>query len=76
METNGNLIKDTYLCEQDIQNIAEKLAMETYKKHENDTKSVHMWAQENPNVLFYYQENGSEVGGELLRSNIPFTIGI
>jgi hypothetical protein len=35
-----------------------------------------MWAQDNPNVLFYYQESGFEVGGELSRSNILFTIGI
>jgi hypothetical protein len=45
---------DTFLCEQDIRNIVKKLAKETYKKHENDVESVSMWAQENPNVLFYY----------------------
>ncbi len=33
-----------------------------------------MWAQENPNILFYYQETRSKIGGELLGSNIPFTI--
>ncbi len=70
------MTRDTFLCEQDIPNIVEKLAKETYKKHENDVETVHMWAQENPNILFYYQEVGFEVGGELLRSNIPFTIGI
>jgi hypothetical protein len=32
VETGGNLTKDTFLCEQDIQNIVEKLAKETYKK--------------------------------------------
>jgi len=35
-----------------------------------------MWAQKNPNVLFYYQENGFEVGGELSSTNILFTTGI
>jgi len=35
-----------------------------------------MWAQKNPNVLFYYQENSFEVGGELSSTNISFTIGI
>jgi hypothetical protein len=43
----------TFLCEQDIQNIAEKLAKETYKKYENHAESVCMWARENPNILFY-----------------------
>jgi hypothetical protein len=76
VETNGNLTRDTFLCEKDIRNIGKKLAKETYKKHENDAKSVRMWVQENQNVLFYYRESGSEVGGELLRSNIPFTIEI
>jgi hypothetical protein len=49
---------------------------EIYKKHENDAKNVCMWAQRNPNILFYYQETRSEVGGELSRSNIPFIIKI
>jgi hypothetical protein len=35
-----------------------------------------MWAQENPNVLFYCLESGFEVGGELSSWNIPFTIKI
>jgi hypothetical protein len=35
-----------------------------------------MWAQENPNDLFYYQESGSKVGGKLLSRNILFTIEI
>jgi hypothetical protein len=67
---------DTFICEQDIWNIDEKLAKETYKKHENDVKSVSMWVQKNPNVLFYYQEIGFEVGGKLSSSNILFTIEI
>jgi hypothetical protein len=33
-----------------------------------------MWAQNNPNVLFYYQESGSEADGELSSNNIPFII--
>jgi hypothetical protein len=38
--TSENLTRDTFLCEQDIQNIVGKLAKETYKKHENDVESV------------------------------------
>jgi hypothetical protein len=48
---------------------SQKVAKETYKKHENDTKSVHMWAQENLNLLFYYQDTRFEVGGKLSRTN-------
>ncbi len=65
VETNGILAKDTFLCEEDVLNIARKLTKETYKKHDNDAESVYMWAQENPNVLFYYQEIKLEVGGKL-----------
>ncbi len=64
------------LFEQDIQNIAKKLAKETYKKYINDAKSVHMWVWKKPNILFYYQETRFEVGGKLSRNNIPFTIRI
>jgi hypothetical protein len=28
-----------------------------------------MWAWKNPNILFYYHETWSKVGGELSRSN-------
>jgi hypothetical protein len=76
VEIGKNMMKDTFLCEQDIWNIAEKLVMETYKKHENDVESVCMWVQKNPNILFYFQKIGTEVSGELLGSNIPFIIKI
>jgi hypothetical protein len=76
VKTRKNLTRETFLCEQDIQNIDEKLAKETYKKHENDAEGVRMWARKNPNILFYYQETRFEVGGELLRSNIPLIIKI
>jgi hypothetical protein len=36
IEFGGYLTRDTSLCNQDIQNIARKLARKTYKKHEND----------------------------------------
>jgi hypothetical protein len=56
VETSGCLTKDTFLCEQETRNIEGKKAKEAYKKHENDVDNVRMWGQENPNVLFYYQE--------------------
>jgi hypothetical protein len=36
IEFGGYFTRDTSLCNQDIQNIARKLARKTYKKHEND----------------------------------------
>jgi hypothetical protein len=36
MENNGKLSRNLFLNEQDICNLARKLAKETYKKHEND----------------------------------------
>jgi hypothetical protein len=36
MENNKDLSRDLFLCEQDIYNIAGKLAKKTYEKHEND----------------------------------------
>ncbi len=35
-----NLMKDTFLCEEDIRNILRKLAKETYNKDENDVENV------------------------------------
>ncbi len=36
MENSSELSRDLFLSEQDILNLARKLAKETYKKHEND----------------------------------------
>jgi hypothetical protein len=36
MENNGKLSRDLFLNEQDICNLASKLAKKTYKKHEID----------------------------------------
>jgi hypothetical protein len=44
MKNNGDLSRDYFLCEQDICNMVGKLAKKTYKKDENDAKSVKMWS--------------------------------
>jgi hypothetical protein len=36
MENSSELSRDLFLSEQDILNLARKLAKETYKKHDND----------------------------------------
>jgi hypothetical protein len=40
MENNRDLTRDVLLSKQDIQNLVGKLAKETYKKDENDAKSI------------------------------------
>jgi hypothetical protein len=65
MENNKNLSRDLFLCEQDICNMAWKLAKKTYEKHENGGKSVQMWVSKNKDKVFFYQESGVEVEGTL-----------
>ncbi len=64
VKTDENLTWDTFLCEQDIRNIAKKL---TKKKHVRYMKMMSKvfacGLKRTPNVLFYYHESGSEVGG-------------
>jgi hypothetical protein len=76
MENNGDLSRDFFLCEQDICNLAAKLIKETYKKYENDAKSIKMCVIENRNKVFFYQEFNVQVEGNLHGGNMPFTIGI
>jgi len=45
VEGDGELNCDLFLCEQDIHNLARKLAKETYRKDESDVKFVKMWVQ-------------------------------
>jgi hypothetical protein len=68
--------RDYFLCEQDIRNLAGKLAKKTYKKDENDSKSVQMWVTKNKETIFFYQESSVQVEGNLHGGNMPFTIGI
>jgi hypothetical protein len=49
---------------------------ETYKKDENDVKSVKMWIIENREKDFFYQESNVQVEGNLHGGNTPFTISI
>jgi hypothetical protein len=76
MEKNDELSRDLFLSEQDICNLAKKLAKKTYKKHENDAQSVRMWVVENKYNVFFYQESGGQVEGNFQNSHMSFTIGI
>jgi hypothetical protein len=54
IKRNGELLKDLFLNDQNIRNMARKLTKETYKKHENyDAQSVCMWVAENINNVFF-----------------------
>jgi hypothetical protein len=75
-ERGEELTRDLFISEQDIRNVAGRLAIETYKRDNNDAKSVRMWVQEHPFLVFYYKESGVHVRGAITRENIPFTIGI
>ena len=70
------LTRDLFISEQDIRNVVGRLAIETYKRDNNDAKFVRMWVQENPFLVFYYKESCVHVHGAITRENIPFTIGI
>jgi hypothetical protein len=76
MENNGDLLRDFFLCEQNIRNLVGKLAKETYEKDENDAKSIKMWVIENREKVFFYQKSNVQVEGNLHDGNMPFTIGI
>ena len=65
------LTRDLFIFEQDIRNVAGRLAIETYKRDNNDAKSVRMWVQENPFLVFYYKESGVHVRGAITRDNFP-----
>jgi hypothetical protein len=58
MEGDGELNCDLFLCEQNICNLARKLAKATYRKDENDVKYVRMWVQKNKANIFFFQEFG------------------
>ena len=75
-ERGEELTRDHFISEQDIRNVAGRLAIETYKRDNNDAKSVRMWVQQHPSLVFYYKESGVHVRGTITRDNIPFTIGI
>jgi hypothetical protein len=53
IERNGELSRDLFLSEQDICNMAGKLA------EENDAQSVHMWVAKNIDNVFFYQETNA-----------------
>lgn len=76
MDTTGELSRDIFILEDDVRNMAGKLALESYKRHVNDAKSVRMWVAENHDSVFFIQDENNTVTGGLTGTNMPFTLGI
>lgn len=68
--------RDCFLSIDDIRNICGVRAQALYKKHANDAESVRMWVRENPEMVFYHQDEGTKVQGAIKPDNVPFVIGL
>jgi hypothetical protein len=57
-ERGEEFTRDLFIFEQYIHNIVGRLAIETYKRDNNDAKYVRMWVQENSFLVFLLQRIG------------------
>ena len=55
----GTADRDCFLTSQDIRNIHSKLAVLTWKLHQNEAQSVRLFAQQHASNIFIYQEERS-----------------
>ena len=74
--SNGLVTRDTFLLPSDIKNICRKRAEDLWEKHPSDPISVRMWAAENAESVFYYQEHSLMDLNSQTQDDSPFTIGI
>lgn len=74
--SNGLVTRDTFLLPSDVRNICRKRAEDLWEKHPSDPISVRMWATENPDSVFYYQEHSLIDLNSQTQDDSPFTIGI
>jgi hypothetical protein len=74
--SNGLVTRDTFLLPSDVRNICRKRAEDLWEKHPSDPISVRMWAAENPDSVFYYQEHSLLDLNSRTQDDSPFTIGI
>ena len=73
-ERGEELTRDLFICDQDIRNVVGRLAIETYKRDNNDVKFVRTWVQEHPHLVFYYKKSSVHVCGAITPDNMPFMI--
>lgn len=71
-ERGEDLTRDLFISEQDVCNMAGKLAIDKHDK--NDTQFVHMWVQKNPILVYYYKETKVKVTRGLNRKKIAIQI--
>jgi hypothetical protein len=74
--SNGLVSRDTFLLPSDVRNICRKREEDLWEKHPSDPISVRMWAAENPDSVFYYQEHSLMDLNSQTQDDSPFTIGI
>jgi hypothetical protein len=67
---------DTFILPSDVYNLAKKRAEELYQKHKIDAVSVQMWAEENPDSVFFFQQHESIDLTEAPWPVCTYTLGI
>ena len=73
---NAHVIRDTFVMPHDVQNLANQMAANLWKRHPNETMSVRMWKEANEDLVFKYQEHGQLNINTTEQDHTPFTIGI
>jgi hypothetical protein len=68
--------RDTFILPSDVYNLAKKRAQELYERHKNDAVSIRMWAEENIDAVFFFQEHDSIDLNEEPRPECTYTLGI
>lgn len=74
--TNGPVTRDTFVQPHDVRNLARRRAEELWQKHPNETESVKMWKNKNPDMVFFYQEHALLNLNVMKQDDTPFTLGI
>jgi hypothetical protein len=55
---NAPIMRDTFVLSQDIRNLSNWKAEESWRKHPCETESVKMWKDENLDFVFYFTNYG------------------
>jgi hypothetical protein len=73
---NEPVIRDIFVLQCDVKNLAKKKVDELWQKHPKDPISVKMWVLENPNSVFYYVQHAPLDFNLPNQDDTPFTLGI
>lgn len=59
--------RDHFVEEKDLRRIADRYHLTNgWRQHFEDAKSVHLFVEQNPNIVLYYQPENKEIGQELI----------